>query len=57
MSLNDIKVLREKTGAGMLDCKKALAECNNDMEQAIVYLRKKGLAALAKRAERETKEG
>ncbi|MGN0024349.1 MAG: translation elongation factor Ts [Candidatus Avelusimicrobium sp.] len=57
MSLNDIKVLREKTGAGMLDCKKALAECNNDMEQAIVYLRKKGLAAMAKRAERETKEG
>ena len=57
MSLDDIKVLREKTGAGMLDCKKALAECNNDMEQAIVFLRKKGLAAMAKRAERETKEG
>lgn len=57
MSLNDIKVLREKTGAGMLDCKKALAECNNDMEAAVVYLRKKGLAAMAKRADRETKEG
>lgn len=57
MSLNDIKVLREKTGAGMLDCKKALVECNNDMEQAVIYLRKKGLAAMAKRADRETKEG
>ena len=55
--MDDIKTLREKTGAGMMDCKKALTECNNDMEQAIVYLRKKGLAAMAKRADRETKEG
>ena len=58
MSLaEDIKVLREKTGAGLMACKKALEENNNDMEQAIVYLRKKGLADLAKRADRATKEG
>ena len=55
--MDDIKTLREKTGAGMMDCKKALAESNNDMEQAVVYLRKKGLAAMAKRADRATKEG
>jgi len=55
--MDDIKVLREKTGAGMMDCKKALAENNNDMEQAIVYLRKKGLADMAKRSDRATKEG
>ena len=55
--MDDIKVLREKTGAGLMDCKTALKESNNDMEQAVVYLRKKGLAAMAKRAERATKEG
>lgn len=55
--MDDIKTLRVKTGAGMLDCKKALAENNGDMEQAIVYLRKKGLAAMAKRADRDTNEG
>ena len=55
--MDDIKTLREKTGAGMMDCKKALTECKNDMEEAIVYLRKKGLAAMAKRADRDTKEG
>ncbi len=55
--MDDIKNLREKTGAGMMDCKKALMECNNDMDQAVVYLRKKGLAAMAKRADRDTKEG
>lgn len=58
MSLaEDIKVLREKTGAGLMACKKALEENNNDMEQAIVFLRKKGLADMAKRADRATKEG
>ena len=58
MSLaEDIKTLREKTGAGLMACKKALEENNNDMEQAIVYLRKKGLADLAKRADRATKQG
>ena len=53
----DIKILREKTGAGLMDCKKALIECKDDMEQAIVFLRKKGLADMAKRSDRETKEG
>ena len=56
-TVESIKNLREKTGAGMSDCKKALAECGNDIEQAIVYLRKKGLADMQKRAGRETKEG
>jgi len=56
-TLELIKNLREKTGAGMNDCKKALAECGNDIEQSIVYLRKKGLADMQKRAGRETKEG
>jgi len=40
-----IKELREKTQAGMLDCKKALVECGGDMEKAVEYLRKKGLAS------------
>lgn len=47
-----IKQLRESTGAGILDCKKALAECNGDMEQATDWLRKKGLATAAKKASR-----
>ncbi|ACC98204.1 Translation elongation factor Ts [Elusimicrobium minutum Pei191] len=58
MSLaEDIKNLREKTGAGLMDCKKALEECKGDIEAAITVLRKKGLASMAKRAGRETKEG
>ncbi len=58
MSLAEsIKQLRAKTGAGILDCRKALQENNGDMEQAITYLRKKGLADMAKRAGRETNEG
>lgn len=58
MSLaENIKILREKTGAGLMACKKALEENNNDMEQAVVFLRKKGLADMAKRADRATKEG
>ncbi len=52
-----VKELRDKTGAGMMDCKKALVETNGDMEKAVDLLRKKGLAAAAKRAGRETKEG
>ena len=52
-----VKTLREKTGAGMADCKKALEENNGNMEEAIDYLRKKGAASAAKRAEREAKEG
>ncbi|HRX15297.1 MAG TPA: translation elongation factor Ts [Spirochaetota bacterium] len=52
-----IKELRERTQAGMLDCKKALTECDGDMEKAAEFLRKKGLAAANKRAGREAKEG
>ncbi|BCV21116.1 translation elongation factor Ts [Moorella sp. Hama-1] len=53
----DVKELRERTGAGMMDCKKALEEVNGDMEKAIEYLRKKGLATAAKRAGKATNEG
>ncbi len=52
-----IKELREKTQAGMLDCKKALIACGGDMEKAVDYLRKKGLAAANKREGRVAKEG
>jgi elongation factor Ts len=52
-----VKKLRDKTGAGMMDCKNALAATNGDMEQAIDYLRKKGAAVAAKRADRETNQG
>lgn len=49
--------LREKTGAGLLDCKKALTEANGNVEEAITLLRKKGAASAAKKADRATKEG
>ena len=49
-----IKELRERTSAGMMDCKKALAECNGDMEAACDWLRQKGLAQVAKRSGRAT---
>jgi len=52
-----VKQLREKTGAGMMDCKKALEETGGDFEKAIEYLRKKGAAVAAKRAERTANEG
>ncbi len=52
-----IKELRERTGAGMMDCKKALQECQGDMEKAIAWLRKKGMAKAAKRAGRSASEG
>jgi elongation factor Ts len=52
-----IKDLRERTGAGMSDCKKALTEVNGDMDKAIDYLRAKGLAKAAKKAGREATEG
>lgn len=52
-----IKILRQRTGAGILDCKKALCESNDDLEKAVEYLRKKGLAGIAKRAGRLTNEG
>ncbi|MCX7832399.1 MAG: translation elongation factor Ts [Actinobacteria bacterium] len=57
ISAQDIKKLREITGAGIMDCKQALNEANGDFEKAIEWLRQKGLSALAKRAEREAKEG
>jgi len=49
--------LREKTGAGLLDCKKALTEANGNVEEAITILRKRGAASAAKKAERATREG
>lgn len=52
-----IKELREKSGAGMMDCKKALTETNGDMEAAVDWLRKKGLAAAAKKSSRVAAEG
>ena len=51
------KELRERTGAGMMDCKKALVECDGDMDKAIDFLREKGLAAAAKKAGRIAAEG
>ncbi len=53
----DVKKLRELTGAGMMDCKKALSETNGDMDAAVDYLRKKGLSAAAKKAGRVAAEG
>lgn len=52
-----VKELREKTGAGMMDCKKALVETQGNFEKAVEFLRKKGLAAAAKKASRTAKEG
>ena len=52
-----VKELRERTGSGMMDCKKALAETNGDMKKAIDYLREKGLAKAAKKAERNASDG
>ncbi len=52
-----VKELRERTGAGMMDCKRALAEVNGDMEKAVEFLREKGLAAANKKAGRSTSEG
>ena len=57
ITASDVKKLRDITGAGMMDCKKALAESNGDTEKAIEFLRKKGQKVSAKRADREAKEG
>lgn len=57
ITASDVKDLREKTGAGMMDCKKALAECDGDMEKAVDYLRAKGLAAAQKKQSRIAAEG
>ena len=53
----DVKTLREMTGVGMMDCKKALAETDGNMDKAVEYLREKGLAASAKKAGRIAAEG
>jgi len=57
ISAKMVKQLREKTGAGIMDCKGALSECNGDMDKAVDFLRKKGLATAAKRAGRAMTEG
>lgn len=57
ISAKAVKDLRDKTGVGMMDCKKALEETQGDMQKAVEYLRKKGAALAAKRAEREASEG
>jgi len=57
ISAASVKALREKTGAGMMDCKKALLETNGDFESAIDWLRKKGLSSAAKKADRIAAEG
>ncbi len=57
ITTEQIKALREETGAGILDCRKALQEANGDFEIALNHLREKGLATAAKRADREASEG
>src|SRR6187551_1645466 len=57
ISAANVKELRERTGAGMMDCKKALAETAGDMEAAVDWLRAKGLSAAAKKAGRTAAEG
>ena len=52
-----VKILRERTGAGMMDCKKALLETNGDLEKAVDHLRKSGIAKAEKKGQRSTKEG
>ena len=52
-----VKTLRDKTDAGMMDCKAALIECGGDLDEAVKYLREKGIAKAAKKADREAKEG
>jgi elongation factor Ts len=57
VNANIVKELREKTGAGVMDCKKALAENKGDLEKAVLWLREKGIASAAKRAGRVASEG
>ena len=57
ISAGRVKELREKTGVGMMECKKALTESNGDFEKAIDCLRQKGLATAAKKASRSASEG
>ncbi len=57
VSAQQVKELRDKTGAGMMDCKKALTETDGDIEQAVVLLRKQGIADASRRASRKTAQG
>jgi elongation factor Ts len=57
VSAPQVRTLREQTGAGMMDCKRALSESGGDLEKAVVYLREKGLAAATKRSARVASEG
>src|ERR1700677_134109 len=57
LNANQVKELREKTGAGIMDCKRALSEAAGDLEKAVVWLREKGIAAAAGRAGRVASEG
>ncbi|MDR1740054.1 MAG: translation elongation factor Ts [Bacteroidales bacterium] len=57
ITASDVNKLRQMTGAGMMDCKKALVECDGDFEKAVDYLRKHGQKVAAKRADRETLQG
>jgi elongation factor Ts len=57
ISAADVKKLRDSTGAGIMDCKQALTETNGDIEKAVEYLRKKGIAKAEKKASREAKDG
>jgi elongation factor Ts len=57
VSASVVRELREKTGAGMMDCKKALAESEGDLQKAVDYLRQKGLAAAAKKSDRRAADG
>lgn len=57
VSATQVRDLREKTGAGIMDCKRALAESASDLEKAVTYLREKGLAAAAKKSSRAASEG
>src|SRR5260221_9922735 len=57
INANIVRELREKTGAGVMDCKKALAEASGDLEKAVVWLRERGIAQAAKRSGRLASEG
>ena len=57
ISAADVKALRERTGAGMMDCKRALVEAGGDSDKAVTILREKGVAAASKKGNREAKEG
>lgn len=57
IAAEQVKALRDQTGAGMMECKKALLEADGDFEKAVTLLRERGLAAAAKRADRQTREG